>query len=159
MLLAERSPSDVGAAEDLQAMADRHELDAIERSVDKAEASLAVADRSLKTARWIAASDPDSALLLAWDGVAFQALAATLAMAGYRVTSQVGHHRVAVEAGRLLLGDEALLSRIGRLMRTRGRGMYEAEPAEVGEVTAALDDCDKLIRHVRSALERARAAK
>lgn len=63
MLLAERSPSDVGAAEDLQAMADRHELDAIERSVDKAEASLA--------------------------------------MAGYRVRSQVGHHRVAVEAGRL----------------------------------------------------------
>jgi hypothetical protein len=149
----------MGAAGELKAMADRQELEAIEPSVDKAEAMLVTADRSLKTARSIASSDPDSALLLAWDAIAFQALAATLSIAGYRVMSQVGHHRAAVNAGRLLLGDDALLSRIGRLMRSRSRGMYDGEPAEKEEVAAALDDCEKLIKLVRSAAERARAAK
>jgi hypothetical protein len=143
----------MGAAE---AMVDRRALEAIEASVDRAEAILIAADRSLKTARSIASSDPDSALLLAWDGIAFQALAATLAIAGYRVTSQPGHHRAAVDAGRLLLGEDALLSRIGRLMRTRGRGMYEREPAEKEEVIAALGDCERLIAVVRSAAQRAR---
>jgi hypothetical protein len=145
----------VGAAETLKAMVERHELDAIERSVDKAENMLAAAGRSLKTARSIAPADPDSALLLAWDGIAFQALAANLAIAGYRVTSHVGHHRVAVDVGRLLLGEEALLSRIDRLRRTRGRGMYESEPAEKEELKEALDDCEKLIKLVRSAAARA----
>jgi hypothetical protein len=149
----------MGASEELNAMADRQELERIEPNVDKAETMLAVADRSLKTARSIVAPDPNSALLLAWDAIAFQALAATLAIAGYRVTSHAGHHRTAVEAGRLLLPDDALLSRIGRLMRFRGRGMYEAEPAEKEEVTEALDDCEKLIELVRSAAARARAAK
>jgi hypothetical protein len=149
----------MGAAEELKAMADRRALEAIEASVDRAEATLFAADRSLKTARSIVSSDPDSALLLAWDGIAFQALAATLAIAGYRVTSQPGHHRAAVDAGRLLLGEDALLSRIGRLMRTRGRGMYERERAEKEEVIAALDDCERLIAVVRSAAQRARDSK
>lgn len=96
----------MGAAEDLKAMADRRALEAIEASVDRAETILIAADRSLKTARSIASSDPDSALLLAWDGIAFQALAATLAIAGYRVTSQPGHHRAAVDAGRPLLSED-----------------------------------------------------
>jgi len=140
-------------------MADRRALEAIDASADKAETILLSADRSLNTARSIAASDPDSALLLAWDGIAFQALVATLAIAGYRVTSQPGHHRAAVDAGRLLLGDDALLSRIGRLIRARGRGMYERELAEKEDVIAALDDCEKLIALVRSAVERARTSK
>jgi hypothetical protein len=145
----------MGAAEELKAMADRHELEAMEKSVDKAQTMLTAADRSLKTARSIVSTDPDSALLLAWDAIAFQALAATLAIAGYRVMSQAGHHRAAVNAGRLLLGDDALLSRIGSLMRARGRGMYESEPAEKEEVRVALDDCEKLIALVRLAADRA----
>jgi hypothetical protein len=149
----------MGPAEELKAMADRGQLDAIEPSVASAEAKLAVADRSLKTARLIARTDPDSSLQLAWDRVAFQALAASLALAGYRVTSQIGHHRVALDANRHLLGEVALLSRIGRLMRTRSRGMYEHESAETDEVVAALDDCEKLIKLVRSAANRARTAK
>ena len=140
-------------------MAGRHELEAIEANVGKAETMLAAANRSLTTARSIVSKDADSALLVAWVGIAFQALAAALAIAGYRVTSQAGHHRAAVQAGRLLLGEDALLSRIGRLMRTRGRGMYESEPAEKDEVAAALDDCEKLIDLVRIAAERARDSK
>jgi hypothetical protein len=109
----------MGASDELRAMADRKELERIEANLDKADTMLVAASRSLTTARSIVSSDPDSALILAWDAIAFQALAATLAIAGYRVTSQAGHHRTAVEASRLLLPDDALLSRIGRLMRFR----------------------------------------
>jgi len=140
----------MGVAEELKAMADRHELDAIEPSVEKAKVMLSAADRSLKTARSIASTDPGSTLLVAWDGIAFQALAAALALAGYRVTSQPGHHRAAVKAARLLLGEDVLLSRIDRLRRTRGRAMYEGEPADKEEVAGALDDCEELIKVVRA---------
>ncbi len=147
----------MGAAEQLRAMVDRHELELIDRDVAKAEVLLSAADRALETARSIAEKDPDSAMTVAWDRVAFQALGAMLAIAGYRVTSQQGHHRVAVDAGRLLLSDEKLLSRIGTLRRTRDRGMYEAEPATKSEVDQAIRDSQELVQLVRAALDRARA--
>src|SRR5207237_1192586 len=57
-------------------------------------------------------------------------LTAALTLAGYRVTNRMGHHRVAVDAARQLLGEDALMSRIGALRRMRDRGMYEMEPPE-----------------------------
>jgi hypothetical protein len=149
----------MGVAEELKGMVDRHELEGIGRDIERADAILAGAERSLTTARAIVNSDPDNALLLAWNAIAFQALTATLLLAGYRVTSQVGHHRVAVNAGRLLLNEDALLSRVRGLMRARSRGMYENEPAEKEEVIAGLDDCEKLIKLVRSKADRARGVK
>jgi hypothetical protein len=146
----------VGAAEELKAMAERQELEPIERSAAKASALLADARRSLTTCRSIAGVDPKSALLLAWDGIAFPTLTAALALAGYRVTSRMGHHRAAVDASRLLLGDDALMSRIGGLRRMRDRGMYEMEPPESHEIADALEDCEDLIRLVASAVDRAR---
>jgi len=137
-------------------MADRQELEAIERSPAKASALLADARRSLQTCRSIAEKDPKSALLLAWDGIAFPALTAALTLAGYRVTNRMGHHRVAVDAARQLLSEDALMSRIGALRRMRDRGMYEMDSPEVAEITAALDDCEQLIRAVARAVQRAR---
>jgi len=137
-------------------MADRQELEAIERSPAKASALLADARRSLQTCRSIAEKDPKSALLLAWDGIAFPALTAALTLAGYRVTNRMGHHRVAVDAARQLLSEDALMSRIGALRRMRDRGMYEMDSPEVIEITAALDDCEQLIRAVARAVQRAR---
>ena len=137
-------------------MAERQELEAIERSPAKASALIADARRSLTTCRSIAGKDPKSGLLLAWDGVAFPCLAATLALAGYRVTSRMGHHRVAVDATRHLLNEGALMSRIGALRRMRDRGMYEMEPPDVDELTEALDDCEQLVQVVARALRRAR---
>ena len=133
-------------------MADRQELEAIERSPAKASALLADARRSLQTCRSIAEKDPKSALLLAWDGIAFPALTAALTLAGYRVTNRMGHHRVAVDAARQLLSEDALMSRIGALRRMRDRGMYEMDSPEVIEITAALDDCEQLIRAVARAV-------
>src|SRR5439155_19922533 len=97
----------MGSAEELRAMAERQELEAIERSQAKATALITDARRTLATCRSIAAKDPKSALLLAWDGIAFTALTAALTLAGYRVTNRMGHHRVAVGAGRHLLGADA----------------------------------------------------
>lgn len=57
-------------------MAERQELEAIERSPAKASVLVADARRSLATCRSIAEKDPKSALLLAWDGVAFPVLTA-----------------------------------------------------------------------------------
>ncbi len=145
----------MGAADELKAMAERQELEPIEPSAAKASALLADSHRSLVTCRSIAAKDPKSALLLAGDGVAFPTLTAALALAGYRVTSRMGHHRAAVEASRLLLGADPLLSRIGSLRRMRDRGMYEMEPPEVDEIAEALDDCEQLIELVGRAVQRA----
>jgi len=137
-------------------MAERQELEAIERSPAKASALIADARRSLVTCRSIAGKDPKSALLLAWDGIAFPALTAALTLAGYRVTNRMGHHRVAVDAARQLLGEDALMSRIGALRRMRDRGMYEMDSPEVAEMTEALDDCEELIQAVARAVQRAR---
>jgi len=41
----------MGVAEELKAMADRRELDAVEPSVEKAKVMLSAADRSLKLGR------------------------------------------------------------------------------------------------------------
>jgi hypothetical protein len=144
----------MGAAEELKAMAARQELEVIEPSAAKAS-ELVGARRSLATCRVIVASDPKSTLLLAWDGVAFPTLTAALALAGYRVTNRMGHHRAAVDAARQLLGADALISRIGSLRRMRDRGMYESELPEVEEVIEALDDCEGLIQLVGKAVQRA----
>src|SRR5438094_10376507 len=133
----------MGSAEELRAMAERQELEAIERSPAKATALIAGARRTLATCRSIAAKDPKSALLLAWDGIAFPALTAALTLAGYRVTNRMGHHRVAVDASKHLLNAEALMSRIGSLRRMRDRGMYEMEAPDVDEVNGALNDCEE----------------
>lgn len=137
-------------------MAELQELESLERRPSKASALLVDARRSLATCRSIAENDPKSALLLAWDGVAFPTLAAALALAGYRVTNRLGHHRVAVEATRLLLDADPLMSRIGSLRRMRDRGMYEMDSPEVVEVTDALNDCELLIQLVARAVQRAR---
>lgn len=144
----------MGAAEVLNAMAARQELEHVASDVDKALKMLDDAERSLKAARSIAKEDPRSALLLAWDGVAFQALAAALLLAGYRVTSQPGHHRLAAVACRELLDDRALMFRIDAVRRMRSRGMYEGEAPEPAEADAALADAESLIQDVRTAAAR-----
>ncbi len=84
----------MGSAEELRAMADRQELETIEPSPAKATALIADARRTLATCRSIATKDPKSAVLLAWDGIAFPALTAALTLAGYRVTNRMGHHQL-----------------------------------------------------------------
>lgn len=79
-------------------------------------------------------------------------------LAAYRVTNRMGHHRVAVDAARQLLGEDALMSRVGALRRMRDRGMYEMEPPDSDELTEALDDCEQLMGVVSRAVQRARTS-
>ena len=145
----------MGAAEELRAMAQRGELDPVEARPAAAEELLADARRALVTCRAIADSDPKSGLLLAWDGVAFPLLVAALNLAGYRVTNRMGHHRTAVDAGRLLMNADALLSRIGAIRRSRDRAMYENDPPPTDELREVLDDCEQLSELVERAIMRA----
>lgn len=137
-------------------MADRGELERIEVNVALARRLLEDSGRALVTCNRIAQDDPKSVLLLAWDGVAFQLLAAALALAGYRVTNRQGHHRVAVEAVRELFDSDALFFRIRNLRRSRDRSMYENQPPPVDEVEEALADCQELERLLAAAIDKAR---
>src|SRR2546428_8261369 len=64
----------MGSAEELKGMAERQELEAVERSSTKASAMIEDARRSHATCRSMVGKDPKSAVLLAWDGVAFTTL-------------------------------------------------------------------------------------
>jgi hypothetical protein len=145
----------VSAPEELRAMVSQGELEAVEPSAAAAHERLDSAARALITCRSIVEEDPRSSLLLAWHGVAFPLLAAALTLAGYRVTSRQGHHRVAVEATRLLLGQDALLSRIGGLRRSRDRTMYEQQAPDPADVAEILEDLEQLLAIVRTAIDRA----
>jgi hypothetical protein len=145
----------MGSAEELLAMTERGELEAIEPSVDSARNLLSDAKRSLATCRAIAGDDPKSALLLSWDGVIFPLLAGALALTGYRVTSRQGHHRIAVEAGRELFGAGPLFFRIGALRRARDRTMYENDPPAPAELEDILNDCEELVALLQGAVSRA----
>jgi hypothetical protein len=135
-------------------MSERGELEPIEPSSSAARALLTDARRSLATCRAIADTDPKSGLLLAWDGVAFPLLSAALNLAGYRVTNRMGHHRVAVTAGRQLLSADPLLSRISAIRRARDRTMYENDPPPPEELRDVLDDCEELADLMEKALQR-----
>ncbi len=136
-------------------MAARGELAPIDPDPQAARAQVAEARSSLATCRSIVSSDPRSALMLAWDGVAFTLLSAALALAGYRVTSREGHHRVAVAAVRELFNDRGLFLRISTLRRDRDRVMYEHDGVSAADVAAAMDDCEELLRMVDEAVTRA----
>ena len=148
----------MSAAEELRAMASRGELEVVERSAATAQDRLVSAARTLATCRSVVDEDPRGSLLLAWDGVAFPLPAAALGLAGYRVTSRQGHHRAAVEGARLLLGRDALLSRISGLRRSRDRTMYEQDAPDPSEVIEILEDLEQLLVIVEAAIGRARRA-
>lgn len=136
-------------------MAQRGELEPVEPRPAAAGDLLDDARRALASCQAIADTDPKSGLLLAWDGVAFPLLVAALNLAGYRVTNRMGHHRAAVDAGRLLLNADALLSRVGAIRRARDRAMYENDPPPSDELREVLDDCEQLSELVERAIKRA----
>lgn len=95
------------------------------------------------------------AAVLAWDG-AFDILAGFMNLAGYRITSQGGHHSVALAGVRAILGQERrpLLNRLGDLRRTRNRALYDAIPPDADEIEAVIRDVRSIARELESALRR-----
>ncbi len=74
----------------------------------------------------------------------YRACAGVLDLAGYRVTSQPGHHRATIDAATLILGGErrALLRRLDRARRFRNDALY-------GDVASAgAKEFEQLVRDV-----------
>lgn len=73
----------------------------------------------------------------------FRACASMLDLSGYRVTSQLGHHRTAIDGTLALLGQEhrARLRRLDRARRFRNDALYgDVATAGAGEFAQLLKD-------------------
>ena len=75
-------------------------------------------------ANLLAGVDPDRAMAVAYEA-GYRACAGILDLAGYRITSQPGHHRAAIDAATIVLGSErrALLRRLDRARRFRDQAL------------------------------------
>lgn len=107
------------------------------------------AQRDLRLARDVLADqDPERAATVAYEA-GFRACAGILALAGYRIRSQPGHHRAALEGTtHLVPADEmAALDRLDDARRFRNASLYE-DPAPMAE-----DDLGELIVEIERLLK------
>ena len=129
---------------ELAAMRARGEIEGAPRDAEAIAEHLQRAQEVLDAARREAVSSGFSALVLLWEGAALQILLAMTNAAGYRLKGAQGHHRVAIEVGRLLLKDDGLFKRLRQLMHDRQAAVYDASPVDVGLVEDYLDDVREL---------------
>ena len=93
--------------------------------------------------------DQDRATAIAYEA-GYRARAGLLDLAGYRVTTQPGHHRAAIDGATIVLGDEhrSRLRRLDRARRFRNDALY-------GDVaTAGKSEFEQLVRDVDWLLDR-----
>lgn len=117
-----------------------------------------------QVARWLARSrkdlhlagdllagvDRERAMAVAYEA-GYRACAGILDLAGYRITSQPGHHRAAIDAATLVVGAErrALLRRLDRARRFRNETLYGDVPAVgTAEFEQLLKDVGWLIKEL-----------
>lgn len=101
-------------------------------------------------ANLLADVDRDRAMAVAYEA-GYRACAGVLDLAGYRVTSQPGHHRAAIDAATLILGDErrALLRRLDRARRFRSDALYgDVAPAGAKEFGQLVRDVAWLLHEL-----------
>lgn len=93
--------------------------------------------------------DQDRAMAIAYEA-GYRACAGLLDLAGYRVTTQPGHHRAAIDAATMILGDEhrSRLRRLDRARRFRNDALY-GNVAPVGK-----SEFEQLARDVHWLLDR-----
>lgn len=109
-------------------------LDRSRKDLDLAENLLATVDR-------------DRAMAVAYEA-GYRVCAGILDLAGFRITSQPGHHRAAIDAATIILGDEhrALLRRLDRARRFRNEALYgDVATAGVREFQQLLKDVEWLL--------------
>jgi hypothetical protein len=132
-----------GAQEIEQLLARRH-LEQVRGARADGTPWLEKARRRLETAEAIAADDPESAFVLAYDAARFVG-EALLAQQGLRPT-QAGGHLAVSDAVRAQFGGP--LSGLGVLRRRRNELEYPAFPGEhveIEEVTAAITSAQNLL--------------
>lgn len=105
----------------------------------------------------LAGMDRDRAMAVAYEA-GFRCCAGLLDLAGYRVTSQPGHHRAAIDATTTLLGDaeRARLRRLDRARRFRNDALDgDMATAGAAEFTQLLRDVDWLLQRLAPELDQA----
>lgn len=98
-------------------------------------------------ANLLAGVDRDRAMAVAYEA-GYRACAGILDLAGYRITSQPGHHRAAIDAVTVVLGAErrALLRRLDRARRFRNQALYgDVATAGAREFQQLLEDVQWLL--------------
>lgn len=110
------------------------------------------ARRDLKLSHDVLAKvDPERAMTVAYEA-GFHACAGLLGLAGYRIRSQPGHHRAAIEGASHLLpeGDIPALDLLDDARRFRNASLYdEPEPMGDEDLAELLTEVDRIV----SALE------
>jgi hypothetical protein len=91
--------------------------------------------------------DGQRAMAVAYEA-GYRACAGLLDLDGYRVTSQPGHHRAAIDAATVVLGAEhrALLRRLDRARRFRNDTLYgDVPPVASKELSQLVTDVKWLL--------------
>ncbi len=99
--------------------------------------------------------DRDRLMAIAYEA-GFRACVGVLSLAGYRLSSQSGHHRAAIEAAAVVLGQDVrpLLRRIDGARQFRNEILYgDAPPASASQLAQLIHDVDDLLGRLSSALD------
>ena len=99
--------------------------------------------------------DRDRAMAIAYEA-GFRACVGVLLLAGYRLASQPGHHRAAIEGAAAVLGEEVrpLLRRIDGARQFRNEILYgEAPPASESQLAQLIGDVGELLARLSSCLD------
>jgi len=113
----------------------------VRRWLDRSRADLALA-RDV-----VGRVDRDRAMAIAYEA-GFRACVGILLLAGYRLTSQPGHHRAAIEGTAAVLGRDVrpLLRRVDGARQFRNEILYgDAPPASESQLAGLIGDVGELL--------------
>lgn len=99
--------------------------------------------------------DRDRAMAIAYEA-GFRACAGVLLLAGYRLTSQPGHHRAAIEGAAAVLGQDVrpLLRRVDGARQFRNEVLYgDTPPASESQLASLISDVGELLGRLARTLE------
>jgi hypothetical protein len=146
----------------LRAMVDQRQLESCIADSEEAVSRLKQAGADLTSARAVLSvaspSNPKGACSLAWEA-ALESLLGWLSLFGYRITSERGHHAIAVRAVRAILDTRdaaGLLQRLDGLRRLRDNALYNNLPIDADEVEEFLPDVATLIEWLGRAVDHVR---
>jgi hypothetical protein len=103
----------------------------------------------------VARVDRDRAMAIAYEA-GFRACVGLLLLAGYRLTSQPGHHRAAIEGAAAVLGQgvRPLLRRVDAARQFRNEILYgDTPPASESQLSMLISDVGDLLERLAHAAE------
>lgn len=99
--------------------------------------------------------NPKAAASLAWEAV-LELLLGWLILFGYRITSDRGHHAIAIRAVRAIIDSReaaGLLQHLDGLRRLRDNALYNNLPVDAEEVLEYMPDIERLCEWLQRAID------